>query len=167
MELFKTKYIFTIICLLWFSSVLYFVSVYYLKSPKWFKPSDLFHCSLSLGRWARVMDKTSWWPGNSGPCFNTEIVEAIQKVTKVFFIAKIYEKKLSVCVLRIKLVILVSCHWETVTFLPVDFLFFPPLRILLDLPDFVCASLFIAGEGKLIPTELQSLLPSGIYRISL
>lgn len=37
----------------------------------------------------------------------------------------------------------------------------------MDLLDFVCASPFITGEGKLIPTEFQSPLPSGIYRISL
>lgn len=89
------------------------------------------------------MDKTSCWPGKSGPCFNKKIVKAIQKVIKVFLIAKIYEKTLSVCVLKIKLVILASYHWETVTFLPVDFLFFPPLRILLGISAWLCVQAYL------------------------
>ncbi|PKU43931.1 hypothetical protein llap_5766 [Limosa lapponica baueri] len=50
----------------------------------------------SYWRWARVTDKTNWSPGKGGPCFNKEIVGDIQKVMKVFFIAFIYEKNLSV-----------------------------------------------------------------------
>lgn len=136
MELFKAKYIFTSEDLLFalrnlpqFCTLFLSISLRILNGSN---PliSPIVHC---LGKWARVMDKTSCWPGKSGPCFNKKIVKAIQKVIKVFLIAKIYEKTLSVCVLKIKLVILASYHWETVTFLPVDFLFFPPLRILLGI----------------------------------
>lgn len=135
MELFKAKYIFTNEDLSFalrnfpqFCTLFLSISMGVLNDSNPLIP-PLAQC---LGRRGRVMDKTNWSPGKGGPCFNKEIVRAIQKVMKVFFVAIIYEKNLSVCVLRIRLIILGSYHWETVTFLPADFLFFPPLRILLS-----------------------------------
>lgn len=134
MELFKVKYIFTGEDVLFalhnfppFCTSFFSISIRVLNDSN---PliSPLAQC---LGKRARVVDKTNWSPGKGGPCFNKEIVSAMQKVMKVFFVAIIYEKTLSVCVLRMRLIILGSYHWETVTFLPADFLFFPPLRILL------------------------------------
>lgn len=131
MEFFKAKYIFISEDLLFalrnflqFCTSILSVSVTVLNDST--PPiSPLAQC---LGRWARVINKTNW---ERWPLFHQEIVGAIWKVTEVCFIAIIYKKPLSVCVLRIRLIILGSYHWETVTFLPADILFFPRLTILL------------------------------------
>lgn len=51
---------------------------------------------------------------------------------------KTKKKPLSICALRTGLIFLGSCHQETVTSLPVDFLLFPLLRVLLGGSAWLC-----------------------------